>query len=332
MRSNTPVSPYNGILQHAAYRSQQGIALITVLWVLSILMVIVLSFSYTARTETYATLSFKGTVEKKFIAEAGIERGIMELFYRNLYKNQTIELEGREIWKTDGTPYRGQMGDCYYTVKIVDESGKIDINKASDLILKNFFMNLGIQPEEADILADSILDWRDSDDLHRLHGAEDDYYASLQNPYKAKNAKFDTIEELVLVKGFTPGILYGEGQRKGIMEFLTVHAKGEQINLNAAPKEVLMALPGMSPVLADSIISQRQEKDISSVHAASILGENYNFMVPYITTEGSNTFTIDASGYKSQEKGGYGIRATVTNAESEKHTFLYYKSPVTMQE
>lgn len=90
--------------------SQNGIALLMVLWVLTILMAIVLSFSFTARTETYATLAFKGSMERKFIAEAGIERGIMELYYRNIYRNVPVELEGREVWKQTGDPIKVNWG------------------------------------------------------------------------------------------------------------------------------------------------------------------------------------------------------------------------------
>ena len=53
----------------------QGIALLLVLWILTILMLLVFSFSYMARTETYATMAFKSGAEKKFFAEAGLERG-----------------------------------------------------------------------------------------------------------------------------------------------------------------------------------------------------------------------------------------------------------------
>jgi len=198
------------------HMTEKGIALLIVLWVLTILMVIVLSFSVMARTEIYSTMAFKGGIERKFITEAGIERGITELFYREFYKNQTVELEGREVWKTDGTPYEAQIGDGYYTVKILDESGKVDINTASELVLKNLLINAGVKPEEADIIVDSIMDWKDGDDLHRLHGAESDYYMSLPNPYRAKDDKFDTIEELLLVKGMTADILYGGGGKKGL--------------------------------------------------------------------------------------------------------------------
>ena len=314
--------------------SESGIALLVVLWVLTILTVIVFSFSFMTRTETLSTASFKGGMEKKFIAEGGMERAITELFYRNVYKNQTIEFEGLEVWQVDGTSYTGQLGDGTYTVQITDESGKVDINFASDVVLKNLFLNTGLSDEEADTIVDSIMDWKDPDDLHRLHGAESDYYQSLQNPYKAKNARFDSLEELLLVKGMAADILYGNSERKGIIDFLTVHARRNRININAAPLEVLMAIPGMTPELAEGVISSRQT--VAAAGATNIretLGENYSLMSRYITTGGSNVFTIDSTGSRANEKGTYAIRATViltptTSLEELPYKFLYYKKPM----
>ncbi len=309
--------------------SKKGIALLMVLWVLTILMVIAMSFSFMTRTEMFATLSFKSGIEKKFLAEAGLERGIMELYYRDIYRHQTVELEGLGVWKTDGTPYQGEVGDGFYVVRIVDESGKVDINTASELLLKNLLVNAGVDVDDADIIVDSVMDWKDEDDLHRLHGAENDYYSSLPNPYKAKNADFDTLEELLLVKGMTPEVLYGNKERKGIIEFLTLHSKAALININAAPKEVLAALPGMSPEIADSIISYRETKEIMGVQELQgIIGDNLNAIEPYISTEGTDTFTIDAYGSKGNEKGSYAVRATVViSAAEDTHKYLYYKSP-----
>jgi len=307
---------------------QDGIALLMVLWVLTILMVIVFSFSFMTRTETQSTLSFKEGIEKKFLAEAGIERGIMEIFYRTINKNQTLVLEGTEIWNIDGTPYSAQLGDGYYTVRVVDESGKLDINRASDILLKNLLMNSGIEEQDADIIVDSILDWRDQDDLHRLHGAEDDYYLSLSNPYEAKDSNFDTLEELLLVRGMTAEILYGTGERKGIINFLTVHSNTNKININAAPKEVLMAIPGMSSEFADSIIEIRSTKEIMNLQELGITGENYSIVVPYVATTGSNAYTIEAVGFREKDEGGYAIRATVVISGNNTYTYVYYKSPV----
>ncbi len=308
--------------------SDRGIALMIVLWILTILMVIVFSFAYMARTESYSTLSFKNRTGDKFLAEAGIERGIMELFYRQFNKDMSVDIDGSQIWKIDGTPYEGQLGDGSYTVRITGEQGKVDINAASEVVLKNLFLNLGVQPEEVDTIVDSIMDWRDPDNLVRLHGAESDYYMSLQNPYKAKDADFETIEGLLLVKGMTPEILYGTKDRKGAINFLTVNSKQGEIDINAAPKEVLMALPGVSSDLADSIIEYRQSKEIQNPNEVNLPPEAF----PYASFGGDTAIcTIDSVGRQKNEQGGYAIRATVSISEDGTHTYLYYKSPATMQ-
>ncbi len=308
--------------------SEKGIALLMVLWVLTTLMVIVLSFSFTTRTETNATLAFKEGIEKRFLAEAGMERGITEIFYRNTFGTQNVNLEGLEVWKTDGTPYEGKIGNGSYSVKIMDESGKIDINTAPELLLRSFLFNFGLKDNVVDTVVDSIMDWKDADDLTRLHGAESDYYSSLNPPYKAKNANFDTVEELLLVKGVTRELLYGNSEKKGIIDFITVNSKRNQINISAAPKEVLMAVPGITPEIADDIISKRETQPANTPLNVTIPPEG----LPYVTTGNSTTYTIEAVGYNDDKKGGYAIKATVVIEGNNKYRYVYYKSPFTITE
>ena len=197
--------------------SQHGIALLIVLWVMTILIVTVLSFTLLTRADTQGTLAFKDQMEKKFLAEAGIERGIAEMVNYSLNANQTVALVGKEVWKMDGAAYNGRMDNGSYVVRIVNESGKISLNgltDASGIMVNNLLVNLGSPTEEANRIVDSILDWKDEDDLHRLNGAESDYYQSLPHPYKARNADFESLEELLLVKGVTPDILYRTDARK----------------------------------------------------------------------------------------------------------------------
>jgi general secretion pathway protein K len=310
-----------------AATDKKGIALLMVLWVLTILMVLVLSFSYMTRTETYATLSFKEGTEKKLLAEAGIERGILEIFYRRANRGQAIILEGSEVWKIDGTTYKDRLGEGEYSVRITDESGKIDINAITDGptadILRKLFQNLGVEETDANIIVDSILDWKDADDLYHLNGAESEYYMSLPNPYKAKDANFDTLEELLLVKGMTSEIFYGNEEKKGIIDLLTIHSGQSKINVNSAPKEVLMAIPGITPEIADSIISFREHDEIKNAGDAGIPPES----VRYIIFQDSYTYTIDSSGIKGNAKTGFNIRATVKIEGGNNYRYLYYKSP-----
>ena len=306
--------------------AEKGIALLMVLWVLTILMVLVLSFSFMTRTDTYATLSFMEGTERKLLAEAGIERGILELFYRNANKDQAVTLEGYEVWRIDGRPYKDQMGGGEYSVRIVDESGKININTLSDTnsdILRNLLKNLGVPEEEANTIVDSILDWKDADDLHHLNGAEDEYYMSLPTPYKAKNANFDTLEELLLVKGITAEILYGNNEKKGIIDLLTIYSKKSQINVNAAPREVLMAIPGITPEIADSIISFREHDEIKTAGDVGIPTESSR----YVTVGDSYIYAIDSTGIKGNSKTGFDVRATVIIEGTNNYKYLYYKSP-----
>ena len=304
-----------------------------VLWILTILTVIVLSFSFMTRTETHGTLFYKEGIEKKFLAEAGMERSIMEMFYRGWYKSQQTSHEGSEVIKVDGTPYTGQLGTDYYTYRVFDESGKINVNlltDASGIILNNLLVNRGVAKEQADTIVDSVLDWMDDDELHRTHGAESSYYMSLPNPYKARNEKFEAVEELLLVKGMTPEIMYGTGKVPGLIDALTVYGKEGGINLNTAPREVLAALPGMTPEAADRIISLRGGgpegiKDMEDAKQA--VGEAFKQMSSYVGLTEANTYTIESTGFKKGERLGSVLRATVEIQGNGQYRCIYYKSP-----
>jgi general secretion pathway protein K len=321
----------NDISMLTVRSSERGIALILVLWIVVILSMAALSLSLLTRTEALATLSAKEEMENKFLAEAGIRRGIMELFYRHANRNQQVLLEGFEVFQCDGRPYTGEMVDGHYRIRITDESGKINLNTLTDnngIILKNLLMNNGVPEDTAVIIVDSILDWKDKDNLHRLHGAEDEYYQSLPKPYKAKNAPFDSLEELVFVRGVSKPILYGSADRKGILPFCTIYPKTDKINLNTAPPEVLKAIPGMTDNMIQRIMEYRAFRPAEKVQPiAGWIGGDFGSIAPYVTTVESNVYSIDTIGYKGSEKRNYAIRAIVAVEGAQKYRMIYFRSP-----
>ncbi|MDR2756402.1 MAG: general secretion pathway protein GspK [Planctomycetaceae bacterium] len=104
-----------------------------------------------------------------------------------------------------------------------DESCKINLRWVLQMEVQQpgygqtMLMRLPGMTEE---IADAILDWLDEDDEPREFGAENDYYAELDPPYYARNAIPDSLDELLLVKGMTPKLLYGiDWNRNNIVDY-----------------------------------------------------------------------------------------------------------------
>lgn len=312
-------------------RSERGMALLMVLWIITILMVLVVSFSLLTRTDARSTILFRERTQKKFYAEAGTQRAVMELYHRQVYLGQAATTAENEVVKVDGRPYNGTIGDGSYIFRLFDESGKINLNKMTDLtgvVFQNLLVNLGVSKDRAETIVDSVLDWVDGDSLHRLHGAEDEHYMSLPNPYKAKNGPMATIEELLLVSGMTPEILFGDGGQQGLAHFVTVHGEAFKIDINTAPKEVLLALPGMAEDKARQIMQRRENAAIGSMEEVqAITGLSTSLLSPYADIAGSNIYTIESLGFDRTSVRGYGIRTVVVIQGGGSFRFIYYRSP-----
>ncbi len=96
-------------------------------------------------------------------------------------------------------------------------------------------------PGMTEDVADSILDWLDEDDEPRELGAELEYYSSLETPYHPKNGPLDTVEELLLIRGVTPQLLFGlDTNRNGMVDLheqggdLAVVEEGDNAELSLA--------------------------------------------------------------------------------------------------
>ena len=109
-----------------------------------------------------------------------------------------------------------------YRFGVVDEAGKININALLGLDSGKgdaAHAMLMLLPNMTDDIANSILDWLDPDDTPRSNGAEEEYYGTLTPPYHCKNGPLDSLEELLLVKGVTPQLLFGNDRnRNGVLD------------------------------------------------------------------------------------------------------------------
>lgn len=257
-----------------------GVALILVLSIMVILVTIVGEFSYSMRTEINITRNFKEEEEAYQLALAGAESAKMEILsaenpaemYVNGNGTLVFKISEDEEGEAEEPERKDSLGGGTFKYTISDEDGKLNLNKASINQIKDLFLDSGVDVGDVDIIVDSIMDWRDTNDLHMLNGAEEDYYRSLEKPYSCKDGPFDSVEELLLVRGMTPEILYGtskqsdeedgegEDNYEGVAEYLTVKGSGK-VNINTAPRVVLELVMGAE--MADDILIQRENGPIS---------------------------------------------------------------------
>ncbi len=222
-----------------AIKACRGSILVMALWALSILSIFALllgsfvrqKLTLGDRLDTFDTL--------QSIAYSGVEQG------RALLKADTVtdyDAFSKDWAQKKPSFKETKMANGFFSLGdgagLVDEDRKINLNIADAPSLSLLIQKaVSLDRDKADEIAYDIVDWRDSDSAcgHPDFCAENDYYQSLPLPYSAKNSNFESLDELLLVKGVNRGIF------DKLMPFVTVYGPGT-VNINMAPKEVLLAL------------------------------------------------------------------------------------------
>lgn len=173
----------------------QGAALVLVLWLIVLLSAMVGAFALTARVEAMQAGVLRGSGQAREVARAGLEYAL----------SRVRSNDPATRWQPDGRRYRWSWDGAQVDVRIVDESGKVDLNQADATLLAGLLRALGAGAGQDQRLAGVIIDWRDADDLSQpVGGAEDRDYAAAGLPYGAKDAPFESQGELRLLLGMTP--------------------------------------------------------------------------------------------------------------------------------
>lgn len=182
-----------------AVNNRNGIVLVAVLWVLVLLAAMAAAISASARIEGRMCLAEAEQVRAKWACRAGVEKAIAILTDDDKTSDALTD-----IWADNDEELKGvQLEGCTLDIVITDESGKLNLNTAT----KAQLMGLTGMTDE---IADAIIDWRDADDEEQPNGAEGGYYLNLAHPYVIRNGPFQTVRELLEVKGVTPVLFYGE--------------------------------------------------------------------------------------------------------------------------
>ena len=398
------------------------------IWIVLVLAGLVLVFSRDMRVEAIASANQMSTLKADEIALGAVSFIKARMDEDDL----TLRLDGETSYEKmevgDGyfwllRPNYDDDSSYYYGIR--DEATKINLNTATyEMLLK--------LPNMTSELAASIIDWRDSDSDITQGGAEDEYYLLLDEPYYCKNSNLETVEEVLLLKGASKELLYGEDANlngyldsnendadkgappdncngklnRGFFEYVTVYSKepnvdknGEKrininnsadevhellndiitnefklaeimtsirfssfesvldfyiqsgmtsdqfkqiedkltttsdenvsglININTAPKEVLMCLPGIVESEVDALIEARNSSDNdkdSLVWVADIIPEKAASIGAYLTTH-SSRYSADIISISGDGR-SYQRYRMIADTGGDEFKVLYWKS------
>jgi hypothetical protein len=215
---------------------RRGTILVVVLVVLVMLTLAAYNYSQFMMTEMEAAAMQAADVQARVLADSGAEYVAVLLAnrgqpgYENLHNNVSL-FQGVGVSDSPNARARGRFTiiaplehdseSAAVRYGLIDESGKLNLNMIVKLGLEDDdarWLLLGL-PGMTEEVADAILDFIDSDDTTRQYGAESEYYENLNPSYSAKNGPLETLDELLLVKGVTPELLYGEdANRNGLLD------------------------------------------------------------------------------------------------------------------
>lgn len=209
-----------------AGETRRGVVLLAVLIVVAFLSLAAYRFNDNMTAEYLATDSAVRLAQARSIADSGVAFVLSELSQGGIPQAGTVQ----SISLT-----KGSQSGTFEILTVDDESAKWNINALlqadpTGKNLKDTLKRLQAQiPALGDAIIDALVDWVDNDDTIGDAGAESEYYNTLQPPYYCKNGPLDTIDELLLVKGVTPEILFGDSSNPGLTKYFTVYSREQNL-------------------------------------------------------------------------------------------------------
>jgi type II secretory pathway component PulK len=232
---------------------RRGLILLVVLVMIALLSLLAASYTFMVRANLNAAVAYHDQYQARMAAESGVQAAVtvlrnagsdpgawynsperfkaivvagapkdMDLGQKNTNTSDQYDPNAPQAWRYNVVaPNYDDPSTVRYG--LTDECSKLDLNRATESQLTRLFEMVIPQdttnPVDIKVLVDSLLDWRDPSPAPRANGAKDEYYGSLDPPYRCKGAPFSTIEELLLVRGYSAWVVFGEDyNRNGLLD------------------------------------------------------------------------------------------------------------------
>jgi general secretion pathway protein K len=284
---------------------QGGLALVLVLWILTLMTIMAASYALSTQREAALLSHAHERAKGLALADGGVHYAMMMLSLS----------DPKLRWRADGTVYLWNVEEgARVRMRIFDEGGKVDLNAAQELTLRTVLNYIVHNDERAVQLTDAILDWRDPDDLKRMHGAEAEDYRAAGLKQMPQNRNFLVLEELRGVMGITPELY------RALEPWFTLYTGQDGLNPAKASREILLALLGGDEAAVENFLVQRQTGGAPLTPLPPVAGVKFH-------AAGDLAYTVMAlAEFPGQP--GTGVKATIKRgrgADGSPFTYLTWK-------
>jgi len=275
--------------------SESGVALIAVLWILLLLSMMAAGYTSSTRLRAVAAANQIEAIKSRYDEKSALEHGNYE--YEKYVRNRNLllqkdEIEGLtektvELWYPRYQPYLRKSEAGAMAIQIRFLESRFNVNTLPAPLWDDILSVCGIDDQEQRTsIRDTILDWIDADSLHHLQGAESEYYLEQTPEYYCKNNKIQVLDELLLLRGVTQDLYYGNSKHPGLVNFLSVYGSADKIDINSASPDVLLLLKDLEDDQRAAILASRQEVPFQK------LSELAQFVAPDTYTQIKHYFKI----------------------------------------
>ncbi len=225
----------------SAVRQRRAIVLVIVLVVIVALSLAAYTFSDLMSTHRHATVVHGKRLQARMLVDSGVAGVLQYLstddatqteagghydnpsYFQNAVVIPELDADARASFTVLAPLPPGEGGAAGLRYGLEDEAVRLNLNMVllADQLQEGASRDLLLAlPGMTEEIADAILDWMDEDDEAREYGAELDYYSRLEpSPYAPRNGPLQTVEELLLVAGVTPELLFGiDSNRNGMVD------------------------------------------------------------------------------------------------------------------
>lgn len=222
----------------------RGVALLLVLWAMIILSLAVVGVIRLVRTSLEETTAREKEFEARLLAESGVALASHPM----ILANDPLLVRGGDPQSSLRVTLRSEGARLHINVLLGRDDGRP--------VLIALFVRWGLGVEEAHAVADSLADWVDADDLSRLNGAERRWYVDHGSGVIPRDAAFQSVDEMALVRGMDV-----VGRKKNDWrDAFTIWGDGT-LDLNEAPADLVQAATGVTREQAETLVRRRDGLD-----------------------------------------------------------------------